>query len=154
MFTNKKSIVIVLIITIAAILFIILIYEVGLDKGSKNRIISLFENNSEKFILIQNYLEDNEGELFVDYDHGKLEINNLGGSNEILDEKVKKELLFIFKKLRFVSIGESGNYIRFEKEIGTYPKGVIYLKDDNTSNFIFEIQKIRDNWYYYMTKNV
>jgi hypothetical protein len=154
MLVNKKSILTIFIITIISILFIIIINEVVYDNKDVSRIIRSFENYSDKFLLIQKYAEETEGNLYADYSFGKFEIKNTGGSNEIIDEKVKQAAMFITKRLGFVSIYESKICIEFQKSYGSYPEGIIYLKDDDMPVFVLESVKLDVKWYYYMTKNV
>lgn len=154
MLTNNKSGFTILVIAIILVLSIIIVYRAVFDNESKSRIISQFENNSDKFVLIQKYAEETKGNLFVVYDSGKLEIKNSEGRNGVFDEKAEEEIIFVTKKLGFVSIYETDKYIVFQRSIGKYPKGIIYLKEESMPAFVLESQKINDKWFYYMTKNV
>ncbi len=154
MLINKKSSFIILAIAIILVLSIVIVYRVVFDNVNESGIISQFENNANKFMSIQKYAEETKGYLYVDNNSGELEMTNTGGENEVFDEKIKDEILFVIKKLGFVGIYESDEYIKFSRTIGNYPQGIIYLKKEGVPIFVLKNQKIRDKWYYYMTKNV
>lgn len=154
MLVNKRSILKILFIAMIAALFIIFVYKVVFDNESKSRIINLFENNSDKFILIQKYAEETEGDLFVEFSFMKVEIGNIGGSDEILDEKVKEAVLFVTKNLGFKSVYETDSYIIFRKSRDANPGGIIYLENSSIPAFAMENEKISGKWHYYMTRNI
>ena len=124
----------------------------------KDDIVKVYTNNSERFTVVAEYLQNAKENVFIK----SLEGNKFSVEKsedhyikefQVNDEKVKSDIKYILNKLNFKYIREDGkNGIYFVRQTSLrFGQGIAYSKDNNKPDWgtVEELEQISGNWYYY-----
>ena len=122
----------------------------------KAEIISSFNKNYEKFESVQKYLEDTEGNFYLDYSKGELIVKNKGEVLNIDKLPIKNQLLYLVRNLKIGNIIEYEGSINFAIYSGPYyfQQGVVYLNKAADGKYRAGTELIKDDWYYYWVEEM
>lgn len=124
----------------------------------KEEIVKIYTDNSEKFKLVAEYLQNIREKVFVEKLEGKkfaIEKSENGEVKplEITDKNIKGAIEYLMNELKYRYISEDGNNgIYFARQTSlSFVQGIAYSKDGNKPDWgtIEELEQIDGNWYYY-----
>lgn len=122
--------------------------------NSEDGIFQAFNENSELFSEVADYLENDPENFYLDKTESKLCIQLDSEDIDINSYPIGKQIMYIVNKLNFVGIYEDDTSIKFLKKAGVEEKGIIYCKKDKAIKVydhmpVGKVVSIKDNWYYY-----
>lgn len=153
-FSRKRIIFIVIGISclFICIIYFLLFYNRVIPK---NQMIDSFNRNYDKFENVQQYIEKDDGNFYLDYSNGKLTVKNNGTVLNVDKLPIKNELLYLVHKLHISNIDEYQGTIHFATYSGAYyyEQGVVYLKKSAEGNYGSGTEYIKNDWYYYWVQH-
>lgn len=120
----------------------------------KDKIVQSFDENYEKFESVKQYVENTEGDFYLNYRNGELTITNNGEALNIDNIPIKEQLIYLIHKLKVANIDEyegKTNFaiysgaLYFEQGVVTFAEGTV----QDYGSYGAYMEPIKDTWFYY-----